>query len=269
MSSDVPAVATLDTAPWKARWQLSRYNAEVLLTLRNTATGASNTWDLYPSDNTTEPVGMDYYGRIRMDWTGWTDTGSAPNGNYTWQITAKPFNALGPDLKVSGTFKVTRQPAPHDYTDNGSPDLLARDSSGVLWRVDTYHDPSFPKLQNTDRVKVGGGWNTYNRITAVGNVAGGSAGDLVARGSAGVLWLYQGTGKGTFATRTRIGAGWNTYTQLIGTGDSNIDGKPDLLAIDQAGDPWRYRGTGNAKAPFAARERANLFYTEQHYNTIV
>ncbi|WP_327171760.1 VCBS repeat-containing protein [Streptomyces sp. NBC_01336] len=372
VSSDVPAVATLDTAPWKARWQLSRYNAEVILTLRNTATGASNTWDLYPSDNTTEPVGMDYRGRIRIDWQGWLDTGSAPNGNYTWQITAKPFNALGPDLKVSGTFKVTRRPAPHDYTDNGSPDLLARDSAGVLWRVDTYQYPGrYPNLESTDRVKVGGGWdaynritavgnvaggpggdlvardsagvlwlylgtgkgtfatrtrigagwnaytqltgtgdfsgdgkadlvardrdgflwlykgtgnwkapyaartrigggwNAYNQITAVGNVAGGSAGDLVARDSAGVLWLYQGTGKGTFATRTRIGGGWNTYTQLIGMGDSNIDGKPDLLAIERDGGTWRYRGTGNANAPFAAREMGNLFSVDQHYNTIV
>ncbi|MFE9782273.1 FG-GAP repeat domain-containing protein [Streptomyces sp. NPDC005775] len=371
VSSDVPAVATLDTAPWKARWQLSRYNAEVILTLRNTATGASDTSYLSPSDATTGPVGMDYHGRIRMDWTGWTDTGSAPNGNYTWQITAKPFNALGPDLKVSGTFKVTRKPAPHDYTDNGSPDLLARDSAGALWRMDTSHYPGEPKLYGTDRVKVGGGWNIYNRVTAVGNlaggsagdlvardsagvlwlylgtgkgtfatrtrigagwnaytqltgtgdfsgdgkadlvardrdgylwlykgtgnwkapyaartrvgggwniynqvtavgnIAGGSAGDLVARDSAGVLWLYQGTGKGTFATRTRIGAGWNTYTQLIGMGDSDIDGKPDLLAIDRNGDPWCYRGTGNAKAPFTARAMANLFYVDGHYNTIV
>ncbi|WP_327250209.1 hypothetical protein [Streptomyces sp. NBC_01244] len=95
--SDVPAVATLDAAPWRARWQLSRPNA-VVLTLRNTTTGLSNTSHLSPSNDTTEPVGMDYKGRIHMDWTGWTNTGEAPNGNYTWQITAKPSNGLGPDL---------------------------------------------------------------------------------------------------------------------------------------------------------------------------
>ena len=156
---------------------------------------------------------------------------------------------------MSGTFKVTRQPAPHDYTDNGSPDLLARDSAGVLWRVDTYQFRWYPKLYGTDRVKVGRGWNIYNRITAVGNIAGGSAGDLVARDSAGVLWLYQGTGKGTFATRTRIGAGWNTYTQLTGTGDFSGDGRADLVARDRAGLLWLYKGTGNVKAPYAARTR--------------
>ncbi|MFD6986222.1 hypothetical protein ACFWAX_36915 [Streptomyces sp. NPDC059956] len=267
--SDVPAVATLDKAPWKARWQLSRPNADVTLTLRNTTTGASNTSHLNPSDNTTEPVRMDYNGRIRIDWTGWTSTGSAPNGNYTWQITAKPYNGLGPTLNVSGTFKVTRQSAPHDYTNNGSPDLLGRDSAGVLWRIDTAQYPWTPTLYGNARAKLGGGWNTYDQITAVGNIAGGSAGDLVARDSAGVLWLYQGTGKGTFGTRTRIGGGWNTYTQLIGLGDSNIDGKPDLLAIDQTGTPWRYRGTGNAQAPFATREGSQIIYPGHRYNTIV
>ncbi|MGW1771457.1 FG-GAP repeat domain-containing protein [Streptomyces sp. NPDC002104] len=255
VSSDVPAVATLDKAPWKARWQLSRPNADVTLTLRNTTTGASDTSHLNPSDNTTEPVRMDYNGRIRIDWTGWTSTGSAPNGNYTWQITAKPYNGLGPTLNVSGTFKLTRQPAPHDYTNNGSPDLLGRDSAGVLWRVDTAQYPKNPMLYGTDRAKLGGGWNIYNQITAVGNIAGGSAGDLVARDSAGVLWLYQGTGKGTFATRTRIGSGWNIYTQLTGTGDFSGDGRADLVARDRDGSLWLYKGTGDWKAPYANRTR--------------
>lgn len=267
VSSSVPAVATLDPAPWKARWQLSRPDAEVTLTLRHTATGIYDRSYLYPS-SPAGPVRMDGKGLISMDWTGWTDSGSAPNGSYTWQLVAKPLNGLGPDLTVSGTFKVTRRPAPHDHTDNGSPDLLARDSAGVLWREDTFHVPWSPKLHGTNRVKVGGGWTTYNRIAAVGNIAGGPAGDLVARDKSGVLWLFQGTGKGGFTARARIGSGWNAYTQLIGIGDSNVDGKQDLLAIDQKGYAWRYRGTGNAKAPFAAREAADLFFG-RHYNTIV
>ncbi|WP_327250210.1 hypothetical protein [Streptomyces sp. NBC_01244] len=108
---------------------------------------------------------------------------------------------------MSGTFKVTRRPAPHDYTDNGSPDLLGLDSAGVLWRVDTTQVPWNPTLYATTPVSLGGGWNTYSQITPVGNIAGSSAGDVVARDGAGMLWLYQGTGKGTFATRTRIGGG--------------------------------------------------------------
>ncbi|WUD74482.1 VCBS repeat-containing protein [Streptomyces sp. NBC_00510] len=255
VNSSVPAVATLDPAPWKARWQLSRPNAEVTLTLRHTATGTYNRSYLYPS-SLAGPVRMDGNGLISMDWTGWTDSGSAaPNGSYTWQLVAKPLNGLGPDLTVSGTFKVTRRPAPHDHTDNGSPDLLARDSAGVLWREDTFHVPWSPKLHGTNRVKVGGGWNTYNRIAAVGNIAGGPAGDLVARDKSGALWLFQGTGKGGFTARARIGTGWNAYTQLTGMSDLSGDGKADLVARDKSGVLWLYKGTGNGKAPYAARKR--------------
>ncbi|MFF7157905.1 FG-GAP-like repeat-containing protein [Streptomyces sp. NPDC008139] len=255
LSSSVPAVATLDPAPWKARWQLSRSNAEVTLTLRHTATGAVGRWHLDRTDNTTDWVRMDWAGRIFMDWTGGIDSGSAPNGAYTWQITAKPYDNLGPTLNVSGGFTVARPPAPHDYTDNGSPDILARDSSGALWREDTVYYPGSHQLTGSDRVKVGPGWNVYSRIVAVGNVAGSSAGDLIARDSAGVLWLYTGTGKGTFAARTKIGPGWNIYTQITGTGDFTGDGRADLVARDGSGALWLYRGTGNAKAPYATRTK--------------
>nr|WP_223187618.1 VCBS repeat-containing protein [Streptomyces sp. CBMA29] len=190
-----------------------------------------------------------------MDWTGWVDSGSAPNGAYTWQITAKPYDNLGPTLNVGGGFTVARPPAPHDYTDNGSPDILARDSAGVLWREDTSYYPGTHQLTGSDRVKVGPGWNIYNRIVAVGNIAGSSAGDLIARDSAGVLWLYTGTGKGTFAPRTKIGPGWNVYTQITGTGDFTGDGRADLVARDGSGALWLYRGTGNAKAPYATRTK--------------
>ncbi|MET9218642.1 hypothetical protein ABZX65_07635 [Streptomyces sp. NPDC003300] len=167
---------------------------------------------------------------------------------------------------MSGGFTVARPPAPHDYTDNGSPDILARDSSGVLWREDTVYYPESHQLTGSDRVKVGPGWNSYSRIVAVGNVAGSSAGDLIARDNAGVLWLYTGTGKGTFAARTKIGPGWNVYTQMFGIGDSNIDGKPDLITRDSTGTTWRYLGTGNAAAPFAKRELTGVLPAHP-YNT--
>ncbi|MET7644997.1 VCBS repeat-containing protein [Streptomyces sp. NPDC005426] len=367
VSADIPAVATLDPELWRARWQLSRANAEVTLRLWNMTTGASTTFYLSPSDPPGDPVGMDPKGLIHLDWTGLFNAEAAPNGPYSWELTAKPLNGLGRDLRTGGAFEVSRPPAPHDYTDNGSPDLLARDSAGVLWREDTV--PDAMGMRHTERVKVGsgwavynriaavgdvggafagdvvardkagmlwlylgngkggfaprtrigagwsaytqvtgtgdfsgdgradlvardgagilwlykgtgswkspyaartrvgGGWNTYDEITAVGNAAGGAAGDLVARDKAGVLWLYQGTGEGGFSARTRIGAGWNTYTQLIGMGDGNMDGRTDLLAVDREGTSWYYRGTGNAKAPFAARDASGLFFA-QRYNAV-
>ncbi|MFJ2632220.1 hypothetical protein ACIO6U_09740 [Streptomyces sp. NPDC087422] len=78
LGSSVPAVATLDPAPWKARWQLSRSNAEVTVTLRHTATGAVGRWHLDRTDNTTDWVRMDWAGRIFMDWTGGSTAAPPP-----------------------------------------------------------------------------------------------------------------------------------------------------------------------------------------------
>ncbi|MFF6888832.1 FG-GAP-like repeat-containing protein [Streptomyces sp. NPDC012421] len=112
------------------------------------------------------------------------------------------------------------------------------------------------------RTRIGGGWGIYNQLTATGNLAGGPAGDLVARDRAGVLWLYLGKGDGTFAARTRISGGWNTYDEIIGIGigigDVDADGRSDLLASNgrMTDDTvlHLYRGTGQWKAPLAPRQ---------------
>ncbi|MEU7385089.1 FG-GAP repeat domain-containing protein, partial [Streptomyces tanashiensis] len=93
----------------------------------------------------------------------------------------------------------------------------------------------------------------YNQLTAVGNIAGAPAGDLVARDTAGVLWLYLGRGDGTFAPRTKIGGGWNAYADVVGIGDGNKDGRPDLYARTAVGAAYFYAGTGDWKVPFKAR----------------
>ncbi|WP_251036282.1 peroxidase family protein [Arthrobacter sp. ISL-28] len=43
---------------------------------------------------------------------------------------------------------------------------------------------------------------------------GDSKADLVARDSRGVLYIYPGTGAGSFGTRIRLGSGWNAMTAL-------------------------------------------------------
>lgn len=85
-----------------------------------------------------------------------------------------------------------------------------------------------------------------------GVIAGGAAGDLVARDAAGVLWLHQGNGAGNFAPRVKIGAGWNGFSQLVGGGDVTADGRPDLIAYGPGG-TYVYASTGSATAPFVRR----------------
>ncbi|MER5965390.1 VCBS repeat-containing protein [Streptomyces sp. NPDC002057] len=255
----VPATVDLDRtggAP-PFDWYLSRGNVSTTLTLTNTRTGESLTEYIGPpaGDGTPQPQRFDWNGALRWNNEPGTWT-AAPAGPYTWQITAKPSNAIGPDLKASGSFTVTRRRSgAHDYDSDGSPDLLARDTAGRLWIQDLYRDPSEQHVRQNRGLVIGGGWQAYDRIEATGDLAGAGTPDVVARDRDGVLWLYLGTGNGKspFTGRTRIGAGWNTYVHLAAGSDLTADGRPDLVATDTAGRLWLYRATGVASAPFAAR----------------
>ncbi|MER7537061.1 VCBS repeat-containing protein [Streptomyces sp. NPDC097704] len=161
-------------------------------------------------------------------------------------------HALAPRTKVGGGWQIyDKLTAGSDLTGDGRPDLLATDKSGVLW---LYRATGNEQAPFAPRTKIGGGWGTYNLLTATGNLAGGPAGDLVARDKAGVLWLYLGKGDGTFAPRTRISEGWNQYTDLVAIGDTDKDGHADLIAIDHKGTSTDgvsiYRGTGDYRTPF-------------------
>jgi hypothetical protein len=126
-----------------------------------------------------------------------------------------------------------------DFNGDGNADLLARDSSGVLWTYMGNASGAFPT-----RVRVGGGWNVMNAISASGDVNGDGRADLIARGTNGVLWSYLGNGAGIFPNRIRVGAGWNTMNVISSSRDLNGDGRADLLARDTSGVLWSYLGNG-------------------------
>ncbi|MFG1812025.1 FG-GAP repeat domain-containing protein [Streptomyces sp. NPDC049040] len=153
-----------------------------------------------------------------------------------------------------------------DLTRDGNADLLARDTSGVLWLYTGTGNPTAP-LAN--RTRIGGGWQAYNTLAGSDDLNGDGIADLLARDSAGVLWLYAGTGsaKAPLKARTRICAGWSGYNQLSVAGDVTRDGRADLVARDKAGVLWLYAGTGNPKAPLANRTRIGGGW--QAYNLIL
>ncbi|MER6321624.1 FG-GAP-like repeat-containing protein [Streptomyces coelicoflavus] len=246
--ADVPEVAHLDRTGGKVTlgWTLSRPDARLDLTLTHDATGRQ-----LRTRVTAPATGTDF----TYTWDGTIAGVDAPNGAYTVDVTARSLDGLGEIAGQSFAMTVDRTANPHDYTDNGSTDLLARDASGVLWRDDLRDRPLDGRVQPAQRARVGGGWNTYKQIEAVGDLAGSRAGDLVALDGSGVLWHYLGKGDGTFATRARVGGGWNVYTRLTGGSDLDGDGRTDLLAADTSGVLWFYKGTGSAAAPFAARAR--------------
>ncbi|MFG1806558.1 N-acetylmuramoyl-L-alanine amidase [Streptomyces sp. NPDC049040] len=100
-----------------------------------------------------------------------------------------------------------------DVTGDGRPDLIGEGGTGYLW---LYKGTGSATAPFSGRSPIGGGWNIYNALTAPGDITGDGKADLVARDSAGSLWLYKGTGSPTtpYASRTKIGGGWQIYNTL-------------------------------------------------------
>jgi endoglucanase len=70
--------------------------------------------------------------------------------------------------------------------------------------------------------------------------------DVVARTSAGDLYVYPGNGSGGWHTATSIGSGWNGFTSIFSPGDFSGDGHPDVLARDGSGGLWLFKTNGSS-----------------------
>ncbi|MCP3753898.1 VCBS repeat-containing protein [Streptomyces sp. TBY4] len=255
VSRNIPATVDFDRTPTVVLgWKLSRDRVRTTFVLRNLRTGLKGVY----SDRNVRPPEETGNGFFELRWHGALYDGvtpaTAPNGEYEWQLTAKPIDGIGPDLVTKGRLTVNRPPAPHDLTDDGTPDLLARTPDGHLISENTYlSGGEEPALRS--QTDLGSYWGKYTALVAAGNAGGSQHADLLARDAAGVLWLYTGKGDGKFAARSKIGAGWNQYNELTAGGDVTGDGKADLLARDKDGVLWLHRGTGTADAPYATRKR--------------
>ncbi|MDX3112107.1 trypsin-like serine protease [Streptomyces scabiei] len=141
---------------------------------------------------------------------------------------------------------------PGDVNGDDIPDIVAVDGDGVQW-IYAFR-PGTGGQGISGRWKSGTGWAGYT-IFGSGDYTGDGKPDLLARDTAGRLWIYKGTGKGLtpWQTRAQVGSsGWN-YTAYAASGDTDGDGKADFYARDSAGYLWLYKGTGNASAPFQNR----------------
>ncbi|MFG1805616.1 FG-GAP repeat domain-containing protein [Streptomyces sp. NPDC049040] len=234
-------------------------------------------WQYRSTGNATTP----YANRVQVGggWQGYTaltslsGQGSDGNGDlvardatgtlWYYSGTGNPSAPLATRVKVGTGWNIYDVlTGAGDLTGDGRADLVARDTSGVLWLYRATGATTF-----ASRTQIGGGWNTYDTLVRANDVTGDGRSDLVARDASGVLWLYRGTGNAAapYATRTRIVAGWNLYDILAGANDVTGDGRADLVARDTSGVLWLYRGTGNAAAPYADRTRIvagwNLYNT--------
>ncbi|EFF89374.1 secreted protein [Streptomyces sp. e14] len=152
------------------------------------------------------------------------------------------------DSMASGWGKVNLFLGPGDLNDDGKGDLLARDSSGVL-----YLERGNGAGTGVSAVKVGSGWNAYDKIVGGGDLTGDGRTDIVARTPSGTLYLYRGTGNSSapFASKVKIGDGWQQYNKLASPGDIDGDNRADLVAANSKGELFVYSSTGTGK--FKAR----------------
>ncbi|MEU7292015.1 hypothetical protein AB0A76_02230 [Streptomyces exfoliatus] len=148
-----------------------------------------------------------------QSWTRYSDGSVTRFDDTEW---VSPCLRRGRHRLAGGWGTYHRLTGGSDLTGDGRADLVAADKAGVLW---LYRGTGRDTAPFAARVRIGGGWGMYDQLTAVGSLAGGPAGDLVARDRTGVLWLYLGKGDGTFAPRTRIGGGWSQYSEIVGIGD--------------------------------------------------
>jgi len=144
-----------------------------------------------------------------------------------------------------------------DLTGDGKADLAAVDSTGVLWvypgkayRWDGQGTRSTSLFET--RFKVGGGWAKFTSLVRHGDFDSDGKQDVLVRDSAGVLFLYAGTGTtpSVLGKGKQVGTSWGSFTSIVGGGDLNLDGKDDLLGQKSNGDLLLYANTGNPAVPF-------------------
>ncbi|MFF0486922.1 FG-GAP repeat domain-containing protein [Streptomyces sp. NPDC004435] len=130
------------------------------------------------------------------------------------------------------------------------PDIVARDTSGVLWLHKDIHGGI-----STARVRISSGWGGYTLLAAGSELTGDGRADLLAVDKAGDLYLFKGTGSSTapFAARKKIGHGWGIYQDVAAVGNLGGAATGDLVARDKDGVLWLYLGKGDGT--FAPRTR--------------
>ncbi|MEW5629992.1 VCBS repeat-containing protein [Streptomyces hydrogenans] len=187
-----------------------------------------------------------------IDADGFPDLLGRDSAGALWRDSAGDGRArvsTGTGWKGYDKIEVVGEVGPYSPLHAATADVVARDASGVLWLHQSNGDGFRP------RVKVGGGWQIYDKIAGGGDLTGDGVADLVAIDTTGALYLYRGTGTGSrpYGTREKIGTGWGVYNRLTSVGDIGGAAGGDLVARDKDGVLWLYLGKGDGT--FTARKR--------------
>ncbi|AGL17236.1 VCBS repeat-containing protein [Actinoplanes sp. N902-109] len=134
---------------------------------------------------------------IARDSTGllWLYPGQSVRG-YSSAARVQIGNGWGP-FTVAGVA---------DWDRDGNQDIIARDSSGLLW---LYPGQSVRGYSSAARVQIGNGWGPFTVAGAADWDRDGHQ-DIIARDGNGLLWLYPGQSVRGYSSAypVQIGNGW-------------------------------------------------------------
>ncbi|MEU1312214.1 VCBS repeat-containing protein [Streptomyces cinnamoneus] len=132
-----------------------------------------------------------------------------------WNYVARTDGTLENPYRVGPGWDIYTDIAGRgDLNGDGHADIVAKDGDGVLW---FYKGTGTSTSPFETRVKVGSGWNAYDKLVSVGDMDNDGRSDMLARDKSGVLWFYKGNGNATdpFDNRTKIGGGWDKFTLMF------------------------------------------------------
>ncbi|GLF99617.1 FG-GAP repeat domain-containing protein [Streptomyces yaizuensis] len=144
-----------------------------------------------------------------------TDLLARDRQGVLWRFETRAGGTLAPRVRVGdGWNQYAQITGVGDLSGDTRADIVARDKRGVLW---LYKGTGDGRKPFAPRVRVGDGWNQFNKLVATGDVDADRRSDLLARDPKGGLWLYRGTGKASapFKPRIRIGTGFQQYRDLF------------------------------------------------------
>ncbi|GGY16986.1 FG-GAP repeat domain-containing protein [Streptomyces xanthochromogenes] len=161
-------------------------------------------WDIY--DKVLSPG--DLGGAAESDIIGIDKAG------VLWTYLAYADGRVTPRTKIgSGWDAYTQIAGQGDLTGDGRADIVARDKSGVLW---LYKGTGNYKAPFAPRIKIGAGWNAYDKLLSLGDMNSDGKADLLARAANGDLYFYRGTGNAAapYAPAVKIGFGYNMFRMM-------------------------------------------------------
>jgi hypothetical protein len=211
----------------------------------------STVHDLVADFRSTSRPHPDYLWFARYDGVASVDNSAIPSDYWSPQRRIHQYRGGhdetygGVTINIDNDFvdvKVLPGPAFNDFTGNGWPDLLARDTA----TGDVYLYPgNGTNLES--RARIANKWTASDSITRFGDFNSDGRDDIIVRDSStGYLWLYPGTGTG-LGSRVRLATGWNAKRETTAVGDLTGDGRPDLVAADKSsGTLYLYPGRGTS-----------------------